>query len=322
MQDLISIIIPIYNAEKYIDKCISSVIKQTYQNLEIILVDDGSTDFSRKIVDNYKKRDKRITVKHITNSGVSAARNIGLSIASGKYIGFVDSDDYIETTMIEELYNSIVNYNSDMAICNIFFENENAILLKELHYDNIFLNREEFIKAVFYVGCIRGYTCNKLYSTKIIKDKNIKFDEKASVLEDDIFNIQISCNNKQLTISYIDKQLYHYVSHSSSVSNTDYNIKKLSYFYVRNTEINMLENENIDVNYLKIDYCAAFIRAKILMKKNKIERTGKFYKFSKYFKKYKKEIKFCNLSKKMKIKYLVVKFFPFAYKIKIIMKGN
>ncbi len=322
MKDLISIIIPIYNAERYIDKCINSVIKQTYQNLEIILINDGSTDSSGEIADTYKKIDNRIIVKHIDNSGVSVARNIGISIASGKYISFVDSDDYIEEKMIEELYNSIVNYNSDIAICNIFFEDENALSVKEFHYYTPLLNRKEFLENIFYVESIQGYTWNKLYLSKLIKEKNTKFDKKASVLEDDLFNTEIICSNKNLTISYIDKQLYHYVSNSSSVSNTDFNLKKLSYFYVRNKEIYMLENEQFDVNYLKIDYCAAFIRARILMKKNKIEKTEQFYKFSEYFKKYKKEIKLYNLSTKMRIKYLIVKFFPFAYKIKILMEGK
>lgn len=103
MDDLISVIIPIYNVEKYLDKCIETVINQTYSNLEIILVDDGSTDLSGKKCDEWKKKDKRIIVVHKENGGLSSARNAGIDIATGKYISFIDSDDFVESQIFEVL---------------------------------------------------------------------------------------------------------------------------------------------------------------------------------------------------------------------------
>ena len=114
---LITVIVPVYNVEKYLTRCVDSIINQTYKNLEIILVDDGSTDSSPAICDNYAKKDSRINVIHKQNNGASSARNAALDIASGDYIGFVDSDDYINRDMYASLFDSIVDSGSDMAIC-------------------------------------------------------------------------------------------------------------------------------------------------------------------------------------------------------------
>ena len=108
MRDSISIIVPVYNVEKYLEKCIDSILNQSYQNLEIILIDDGSTDNSGSICDEYKKKDQRVQVIHQKNQGQSSARNAGLNIAKGSYIGFVDSDDWIEQNMYEKLYKNII----------------------------------------------------------------------------------------------------------------------------------------------------------------------------------------------------------------------
>ena len=121
----VSVIIPVYNVENYVKKCIDSVINQTYTNIEIILVDDGSTDSCGSICKEYSLRDNRILVIHKKNGGLSEARNVGLSYAKGNYILFVDGDDYIEKNMIEKLYNTILSNDSDMALCNFFYVDEN-----------------------------------------------------------------------------------------------------------------------------------------------------------------------------------------------------
>ncbi|EPX11381.1 glycosyltransferase family 2 protein [Streptococcus agalactiae] len=112
----ISIIIPVYNVKKYLNDCIQSVINQTYNNLEIILIDDGSTDGSGDYCDEIAKKDSRIFVYHKTNGGLSEARNVGIKISTGKYITFIDSDDYIENLYIETLYNSLIEYKADMSL--------------------------------------------------------------------------------------------------------------------------------------------------------------------------------------------------------------
>lgn len=115
---LISIIIPVYNVERYLNKCLDSIINQTYKNLEIVLVDDGSTDRSGLICDDYAAKDNRVIVLHKENSGVSEARNIGLKHSTGEFIGFVDGDDYVDRQMYELLLERLESDNSDMAACN------------------------------------------------------------------------------------------------------------------------------------------------------------------------------------------------------------
>lgn len=131
-EDLISIIVPVYKVENYLSKCLDSMICQTYKNIEIILVDDGSPDNSGKICDDYAKKDSRIKVIHKENGGLSDARNAGLKIATGKYIGFVDSDDYISVEMYEKLYNQAKKEDADIACCNYYRVKMEKNLIKEL----------------------------------------------------------------------------------------------------------------------------------------------------------------------------------------------
>ncbi len=120
MEELISIIVPVYNVEQYLEKCVKSIIRQTYKNIEIILIDDGATDSSGKICDKLKLKDNRIKVIHKENGGLSDARNAGLKVAKGEYIGFVDSDDYIKEDMFETLYNLNKKYNSEISIVSYY----------------------------------------------------------------------------------------------------------------------------------------------------------------------------------------------------------
>lgn len=137
---LVSIIIPIYNVENYLEQCIISVVHQTYKNLEIILVNDGSPDNSGKICDNFALMDKRIKVIHKMNGGLSSARNAGIDIAKGEYLGFVDSDDTIEPFMYEKLMTAIKRDGTDLAVCaiNYVFENGKKLTKTNLGKDTIF----------------------------------------------------------------------------------------------------------------------------------------------------------------------------------------
>ena len=136
MNDLISVILPIYKVEKYLKKCIESILTQTYKNLDIILVDDGSPDKCGEIIEEFRKKDKRIRTIHQNNGGLSAARNNGIKIANGKYIVCIDSDDWIEKDMIEVLYKNIVNTNSDISICEFIEEDEYGKILSNKKYNN------------------------------------------------------------------------------------------------------------------------------------------------------------------------------------------
>jgi len=125
MNELISIIVPIYNVEIYLEKCLNSIINQTYKNIEILLINDGSSDNSLRICKKYQKKDKRIVLINKKNGGLSSARNAGIDKASGNYLLFIDSDDYIEIDMIEKLYNNIKSNNADISICNFFITKKN-----------------------------------------------------------------------------------------------------------------------------------------------------------------------------------------------------
>lgn len=176
MNDLISVIIPVYNVEKYLEKCIKSVINQTYTNLEIILVDDGSTDNSGNFCDIYAKKDSRIVVLHKQNGGLSDARNNGIEIATGQFITFVDGDDYVDHMIISQLYESIKKYDCEIATCRyrcIWENTEEQNISIEPETISLPLDAETALKNMLY----QKYTTNsawcKLYDLKLFS--NIRY---------------------------------------------------------------------------------------------------------------------------------------------------
>ena len=167
MSKLISVIVPVYNVEKYLEKCVSSIVNQTYKNLEIMLVDDGSTDSSGKMCDEFAKKDDRIKVIHKPNGGLSDARNSALKIAKGDYIGFVDSDDYIADDMFETLCDLMEDNNSDISIVS-FYEIYNNKLIgvrdsKELEN----MTKLEAMKELLIDSKIQSYAWNKLFKREL-----------------------------------------------------------------------------------------------------------------------------------------------------------
>lgn len=182
MKELISVIIPVYNVEKYLNKSIESVIKQTYKELEIILVDDGSTDSSGKICDEFAQKDDRIKVIHKKNGGLSDARNAGISEAKGKYLGFIDSDDYIDKNFYEILYNVLKKYNSDISICKHretytdYEENTSKLEIKEQVF-----NTEQALKELLLFGEVNNYAWNKLYKKELFNEINYPVGKKWKI---------------------------------------------------------------------------------------------------------------------------------------------
>lgn len=321
MQKKISIIIPIYNAEKYLNKCIDSLINQTYTNLEIILINDGSTDSSGKIADRYAKKDNRIKVFHQSNAGVSAARNYGIQVSSGEYITFVDSDDYVEINMFELLIPIFHNASVDVVVSNLFFENEDGSIYFDSHYKNGIIEKEEFAKGLLMERSISGYCCNKIYKRSSIVNNNIKFSSKLRVLEDNFFNDQILLKQKKLIVYYVDDKFYHYVKHSSSISNSFFSTIKYDYLKARSKEIEIFDILGFDTNLLMIDYCAAYIRMKYLSKINHFDNTLLKENYHNSFIIYKKNIKPDKKNKKIYFKYLSIKYFNILIYVKILLKG-
>ena len=237
--ELVSIIVPIYNVEECLEKCVRSIIEQTYKNIEIILVDDGSTDNCGVICDNYKKIDNRIVVVHKRNEGLSSARNKGLDIAKGKYISFVDSDDYIEPKMIEELMQNMSEYKSDIAICNFYCIKNGIKLVKRKYIKKSFSieGRKKYENIQGKYSYVTLVAWNKLYKREIFD--TIRYP-KGRIYEDSYVLCDIL--EKAQRISYILKPLYNYVYRSNSIINT-FNIKHFDMIESYNRKIEFLSKK-------------------------------------------------------------------------------
>ncbi|MBO5530138.1 MAG: glycosyltransferase family 2 protein [Bacilli bacterium] len=313
---LFSIIIPIYNSANTLERCIDSIIKQDYKNLEIILVNDGSKDNSLKICEKYKKMDNRIILINKENGGVSSARNEGLKIAKGEYISFVDSDDYIEKNMYTLISNTFEKNACDVVIFNMFFENDNNEIIYDLNHSNFNFKKFDFPTYSYYTKTISGYACNKVYSRKLIyqENHNIKFNCDVYIAEDSLFGYEVFNNSKDISYSYINDRLYHYVLSNSSATNTTFNYKKLTYFDVIKKEIEILNDNNINNSFLKADYIINSVRYNVFMKKNNFKYDKRFEKIKITAKKFKKEINYKELRLDLIIKLIIANYFPFFYK--------
>lgn len=215
MNDLISVIIPVYNVEKYLKKCINSVLIQSYKNLQIILVDDGSTDMSPIICDEYAKLDNRIFVIHKKNGGLSSARNAGLKAAIGNYITFLDSDDYISSTTYEELY-TILEERKDRIACTCFRRVDETGLIydkKDLHRNQDIVSNIQYLRELLlHVG--DASVCTKLFPREVLKNK---FFDEDILNEDFIFMFDLVSNFKEIV--YTGSIGYFYLIRKNSISN-------------------------------------------------------------------------------------------------------
>lgn len=248
---LISIIIPVYKVEKYLEKCIQSVINQTYENLQIILVDDGSPDNCGKICDEYAKKDHRIEVIHKSNGGLSDARNKGLEMAKGEYIGFVDSDDYIEADMYEVLYNLLKQYNADVSICNFYTVSQGKISIKNADNGINEYNRIEILKEILLDKNIQSYAWNKLYKKELFDEIKYPIGKKYEDIGTTFYLLE-KCNKVVVT----GKSEYYYINRQDSIVNnvtestiTDYiELIMQRYDYI---EENIKELSSYNKDYLK-----------------------------------------------------------------------
>lgn len=224
--ELVSVVVPVYNVEKYLDRCLASIMNQTYKNLEIILVDDGSKDTSGHICDEYAKKDNRIKVVHKKNGGLSSARNAGLRVATGKFVGFIDSDDDIELDMYEKMANTMKKYDVDFVMADylrIFNSGKNfkkSINIDGGHYDKNKIISDIFPQLIMrsdieYGPLLSVWHC--LYNTRFLRDNNIYFDEQVRWSEDNIFSSFVGY--KTNSFYYMkDQYLYHYYENAGSIT--------------------------------------------------------------------------------------------------------
>ena len=214
----LSIIVPIYNVEKYLSRCIDSILAQTYTDFELILINDGSPDNCAEIIEQYAKVDKRIITIYQENKGVSAARNAGLRIAKGKYIGFIDPDDYIESSFFDELIGLLEEKALDIVCCNWCSVFENGE--KNIHKVNAVpqnMKQKEFVNRLFDLPrTIGGSNWNKIFHKEQITEL---YDETLNICEDNLFLINYCQNIKKA--GYINKPLYYIYERSESATRKD-----------------------------------------------------------------------------------------------------
>lgn len=224
-QDLISVIVPVYNVERYLKKCVDSVLNQTYTNLEVILVNDGSTDTSPRICDDYVALDQRVMVIHQANGGLSAARNTGLATASGEIVYFLDSDDYIVQDAIDVLYQCMKKYQADISIGNfvrvVEGEVENFSKVKE---EDFFAEGEDILWNIYrddLKGC-SVIACGKLYQKKLWT--NICFPEGKCHEDEFVAHYLLAAAGR---VAYVSRPLYCYLIRKDSITERTYHLKRL-----------------------------------------------------------------------------------------------
>jgi len=265
--ELISIIVPIYNTESYLRKCIDSILSQTYKNIELILVDDGSDDKCPEICDEYAKKDKRVIVIHQDNAGVSVARNVGLDNAKGEYIGFVDCDDWIEPDMYEVLYDIINLSKTSIAIS---YDCYNDYVPKKANLDEyITLSGREALIGLLNNKFDFCAVWAKLFSKKSIE--NIRFSTDITLAEDKLFMIQAFINCEK--VSFINYQSYHYIIRLNSASHL-YKESIWTFLIGSCMGIDLIKEYDVSLSEIVDEY--GVIDSILIAKK--VEELGKFTK--------------------------------------------
>lgn len=295
MKDLISIIIPVYNEEKYLDKCISSIVNQTYGNLEIILVDDESPDKCPQICNRWSKKDKRIKVVHKQNGGVASSRNEGLKNATGTIIGFVDSDDYIEKDMFEKLYKNLMMNNADISMCSYYDEYIDGRKKMGKHFDDFtIINGIDAIKNLLLEKNISNHLWNKIYKKELFDKIEFPLGRKMEDL-----SVMYRLFEKSKIIVFDNYIGYHYLQHENSimgnVNEKLINDYELAAFDRNKDLLKKYSNLELEINinnitmYKLLHYLAFLSGNRELFKSDKYKEYYK--KYRKEYLKYRKKIK-------------------------------
>lgn len=273
MEELISVIVPVYNVEKYLDKCIESITKQTYSKLEIILVDDGSTDQSGKICDIWQQKDHRIEVIHKINGGLSDARNVGIKNSKGEYLVFVDSDDYLELDMIENLYQNALENDAQIVAGGFIYETSS----EQMPYyakKNYIANSEEALKRLFTNNDISSNICDKLYKKELFD----KIEFPVGKIHEDMATLY-KLLDKACTISHIDKAGYHYVQRQGSIINSKFNKKQLSIIEFKEDIVEFIKERYPDLlEEAEIFFIQQLNKDIIVCYQNNLKEEYKFWK--------------------------------------------
>ena len=225
-RELVSVIIPIYNMEKHLERCVQSVLRQTHTNLEILLIDDGSQDDSLEIMNRYKAQDARVRVFHKENRGVSSARNLGMEMMTGEYFTFIDPDDFVAEQYIEWLYHAMRKTNASLTICNTQLVFGTEPNLSSNLSDGPTVMGIPIEQYTLWHEASHAVCGGALYETK--KFDNLRFNEALSIGEDTLFFFEALC--KCSKIAFIKERPYYYVQHSMSATKGMYTPKRWSEF--------------------------------------------------------------------------------------------
>lgn len=216
----ISIIVPVYKVEKYLHKCVDSILNQTFKDFELILVDDGSPDKCGEICDEYARVDDRVRVIHKENGGLSDARNAGIDVAEGEYIGFVDSDDYIDADMYEVLYDVLLKNDADISVCGVYECFSNRIEKNNMDGKIHVFNNKDAVKEVLYGKVLTAFAVNKLYKSTIFEDERFPVGKTY----EDSFLIP-TLFSKAAKIALVSEPKYYYIRREDSISMKNFSNK-------------------------------------------------------------------------------------------------
>lgn len=303
---LISVIVPVYNVAHFLNDCLLSIMNQSYNNIEIILVDDGSTDQSGEMCDIFAAQDERIRVIHKTNGGLSNARNVGLDVAKGKFVVFVDSDDYLNYKMIEKLYNAVVSWKTDIACCDytsLEFDNDSECEIEVLR-------QKDAISKLFDDYGFQCFAWNKIYKRSLFD--YIRYPE-GKLFEDIVTTYQLL--KKVDRVVYIKEKLYYYRQRTNSITRTKFNkgnrdlIDAIEFVYTDSMHCG-LASERLRVGYL--GYYLSYIqkgftaKADVDNEYNVLKERSRENLFS--------LIREQNISIKKRIQLILIGIFPGIYK--------
>lgn len=307
--DLVSIILPVYNVQAYIDECVKSIINLKYKNFEAIFVDDGSTDDCYNILVNFSKKDKRIKVFHKENGGVSSAKNLGLKKAQGKYITFIDPDDFVMPDYIDYLLKLIIENDAEVAVSKGIFDNYN---MKPESNDNIicYSSKEALINILTYKMNVAVW--NKMYKKSFLDENNIKFYEDVFMGEGFNFNVKCFSNAKKIAVGF--HKTYFYRRNNNNSATTKFKIEKWEnaiYAIDKMETILNLDDEDIKKAWLFARWRTNVDGYTLLCITNNQKNYPEFETSTlSYGKKYAKLAFELNCSKKDKIRAICLKTFP------------
>lgn len=215
--EMISVIVPCYNLAGYTRKCVDSILKQTYKNIELIVIDDGSTDETPEILQEYADKDKRVVFVRQKNQGAGVAINYGISIAKGAYITFVDNDDWIEESMYEKLHTALIKNSADMAVCNynLVYEDHTKYCYSKMKNESVNVYDDVYGYFMKYCACPQpnNYTWTRLYKAEIVRDSDVRF-EYFPMGADTLFNFKLLPRVKR--VAFVEEGLYNYVQRQNS----------------------------------------------------------------------------------------------------------